>query len=190
MFAAPIAAVCALCRGDILKKGDKNLVEGRTKFSPRSEIVSLDFSVEFNSSYICRSCLVMLKKRRALISHLREVNDSLRQIYWKSSNAKNNLFNVRPDAMQDSLCALKRPSLQDPRLPDKPVAMAITPSTPRKDREQTASLPTVSPIRTQIMIADAVETSEASGAQQKKKQPFKCESTGPVKAKRTLYMKV
>ena len=92
--------------------------------------------------------------------------------------------------MQDSLCALKRPSLQDPRLPDKPVAMAITPSTPRKDREQTASLPTVSPIRTQIMIADAVETSEASGAQQKKKQPFKCESTGPVKAKRTLYMKV
>ena len=32
------------------------------------------------------------------------------------------------------------------------------------------------------MIADAVETSEASEAQQKK-QPFKCESTGPVKAK-------
>jgi len=69
--------------------------------------------------------------------------------------------------MQDSLCALKRPALQDPRLLDRPVAMSITSSTPRKDREQTVSLPTVSPIRTQIMIADAVETSEA----QQKKQP-------------------
>lgn len=77
-----------LCCGDILKKGDKNLVEGHTEFSPKLEIVSLDFSVELNSSYICRSCLVKLKKRRALISHLREVNDSLRQIYGKSSNKK------------------------------------------------------------------------------------------------------
>ena len=42
MFAAPVAAVCVLCRGDILKKGDKNLVKGRTEFSPKSEIVSLD----------------------------------------------------------------------------------------------------------------------------------------------------
>ena len=50
MFAAPIAAVCVLCCGDILKKGDKNLIEGRTEFSPKSEIVSLDFSVELNSS--------------------------------------------------------------------------------------------------------------------------------------------
>ena len=72
-------------------------------------MLSLDFSVEFNSSYICRSCLVKLKKRGALISHLREVNDSLRQKYWKSSDVKNNSFNVRPDAMQDSLCVLKRP---------------------------------------------------------------------------------
>ena len=168
MFAAPIAAVCVLCCGDILKKGDKNLIEGRTEFSPKSEIVSLDFSVELNSSYICRSCLVKLKKRRALISHLREVNDSLRQIYWKSLNAKSNSFNVRPDAMQDSLCALKQPDLQDPRLPDRPVAIAITSSTPRKDHEQAVFLPTVSPIRTQIMIADAVETSKASEAQEKK----------------------
>ena len=90
MFAAPVAAVCVLCREDILKKGDKNLVEGRTEFSPKSEIVSLDFSVEFNSSCIFRSCLVKLKKRRLLISHLREVNGSLRQIYWKSSSVKNN----------------------------------------------------------------------------------------------------
>ena len=78
--------------------------------------------------------------------------------------------------------------LQDPRLPDRPVAIAITSSTPRKGRERTVSLPTVSPIQTEF-IADAVETSEASGAQQKK-QPFKCESTGPLKAKRTLYMKL
>ena len=154
MFAAPIAAVCVLCCGDILKKGDKNLIEGRTEFSPKSEIVSLDFSVELNSSYICRSCLVKLKKRRALISHFREVNDSLHQIYGKSSNAKSNSFNVRPDAIQDSLCALKQPDLQDPWLLDRPVAMAITSSTPRKDREQAVSLATVSPIRTQIMIAD------------------------------------
>ena len=189
MFAAPVAAVCVLCRGDILKKGDKNLLEGRTELSPKSEIVSLDFSIEFNSSYICRSFLVKLRKRRELISHLREVNDSLHQIFWKSSSVKNNSFNVRPDAMQGSFCALKRPALQDPQLPDRPLAMAITSSTPRKDRKETVSLPTVSPIRTQNMIADAVEMSEASRAQQKKKQLFKCESTGPVKAKRTLYMK-
>lgn len=48
------------------------------------------------------------------------------------------------------------------------MAMAITSSTPRKDREQAVSLPTVSPIQTQIMIADAVETSETSKAQEKK----------------------
>ena len=35
MFAAQIAAVCVLCRKDILKKGDKNLIEGRTEFSPK-----------------------------------------------------------------------------------------------------------------------------------------------------------
>ena len=46
--------------------------------------------------------------------------------------------------------------------------MAITSSTPRKDREQAVSLLTVSLIQKQIMIADAVETSEASEAQEKK----------------------
>ena len=57
-----------------------------------------------------------------------------------------------------------------------------TTSTPRKVREQTVSLPTVSPIQTKF-IADAVETSEASGAQQKKKTTVQVRVDWPTKSK-------
>ena len=69
------------------------------------------------------------------------------------------------------------------------MAMAITSSTPRKDREQAVSLLTVSPIRTQIMTADMLMRRVKREKHNKKKQPSKCESTGPVKAKQTLNRK-
>ena len=75
-----------LCSIAIIKNGDKNLVDGRTQFNVKSEIFSLDFRVDLKSSYICKSCLGKLKKRRALLSNLRDVNASLRQIYSSSSN--------------------------------------------------------------------------------------------------------
>ena len=71
MFAAPIAAVRVWCCGDILKKGDKNLVEGHTELSPKSDITSLDFSVELNSAYICRSSCKVKEKKSADISFKR-----------------------------------------------------------------------------------------------------------------------
>ena len=163
MLAAPLAIACVLCCVAIVNKGDKNLVAGRTEFNVKSEMLSLDFSVEFNSSYICRCCLVKLKKRRTLISTLREVNDSLRQAY--TSNA------TRKPCSQD-LPASKRLAVQDAGLPYRPVAFhriaPITSSTPVKDRELQVlmTVPTVSPIRAPI-IAHACDT---SGEQQLEKK--------------------
>ena len=86
MSVGSLVSTRVLCSIAIIKNGDKNLVDGRTQFNVKSEILSLDFRVDLKSSYICKSCLGKLKKRRALLSNLRDVNASLRQIYSSSSN--------------------------------------------------------------------------------------------------------
>ncbi|KAJ7380525.1 hypothetical protein OS493_008990 [Desmophyllum pertusum] len=80
---------CVLCGNCILKNSDKNLVDGwqGTAFNVRVELSSLDFKVVINSAYICRNCLATLKKRRALLANLQDVNTSLHKIInSKSSN--------------------------------------------------------------------------------------------------------
>ena len=73
---------CVLCGLDIVKNTDKNLVDGRrgNSFKVREELLSLECKVEINSTYICRNCLCALKKRRALLNNLHEVNSSIQKI--------------------------------------------------------------------------------------------------------------
>ena len=56
---------CVLCG---VKNTDKNLIDGRrgNSFKVREELLSLEYKVEINSTYICRNCLCALKKPRAL----------------------------------------------------------------------------------------------------------------------------
>lgn len=79
---------CVLCSISIVHNCDKNLVDGRkgTTFNVRAEILTLDYRVPINSSYICRSCLALLKKRRALLTSLEEVNSKLHNVVYRSSN--------------------------------------------------------------------------------------------------------
>ena len=76
-----------LCSISIVQNCDKNLVDGRkgTTFNVRAEILTLDYRVPINSPYICRSCLALLKKRRALQTSLEEVNSKLHNVVYRSS---------------------------------------------------------------------------------------------------------
>jgi len=63
---------CVLCSVGIVKNTDKNLVDGQrgNTFNVREELLSLEYKVEIDSTYICRNCLLALKKRRALLTNL------------------------------------------------------------------------------------------------------------------------
>ena len=137
--------VRVLCSIAIIKNGDKNLVDGRTQFNVKSEILSLDFRVELKPSYICKSCLGKLKKRRALLSNLRDVNASLRQIYSSSSNgASSEESNTRMTTktcsralFESDVQPAKRVALQDGRSPERPQACGRIPlmtSTPYREQ--------------------------------------------------------
>ena len=81
---------CVLCGVDIVKNTDKNLVDGRrgNSFKVREELLSLECKVEINSTYICRNCLCALKKRRALLNNLHEVNSSIQKIPIRNKNSR------------------------------------------------------------------------------------------------------
>ena len=67
-----MSLLCLLCFSSIIKPQDKNLVKSsRTEFSVKEELESLPFTVQIEySQHICRKCLGQLKKRRALIRNL------------------------------------------------------------------------------------------------------------------------
>ena len=165
---------CVLCSNSIVQNCDKNLVNGRkgTTFNVRAEILTLDYEVPINSPYICRSCLALVKKRRALLTSLGEVNSKLHKVVNRSSNnfmlpvsksstPQSNLF--KGDFRQEQ--PAKRVALEDLRSGDQrhqsshdsdvlnrisveqfPVS-AVT-STPCKDKGHPAAFPAipVSPI--------------------------------------------
>ncbi|XP_078363701.1 uncharacterized protein LOC144647887 [Oculina patagonica] len=82
---------CVLCGLGIVKNTDKNLVDGRrgNPFNVREELLSLEYKVEINSPYICRNCLSVLKKRRALSTNLREVNNTIQKIFLAKKSSVN-----------------------------------------------------------------------------------------------------
>ena len=145
MSVGSLVSVCVLCSIAITKNGDKTLVDGRTQFNVKSEILSLDFRVELKPSYICKCCLGKLKKRRALLSNLRDVNASLRQIYSSSSNGASS--EESDTRMTTKTCSralfesdvqpAKRVALQDGRSPERPQACGRIPlmtSTPYREQ--------------------------------------------------------
>lgn len=80
---------CVLCGLGIVKNTDKNLVDGRrgNSFNVQEELLSLECKVKINSTYICRNCLCALKKRRALLKNLHEVNSSIQKIVQSKCSA-------------------------------------------------------------------------------------------------------
>ena len=165
---------CVLCAMNIVKNCDKNLVVGRknTVFNVREEILSLECEVVINTDYICRNCLAILKKRRALLTNLREVNKTIRKI--TSSKISSLPANITPVPYSGALLesdlqeqSSKRVALEDLRRSEPRDRDACTTSverfpvitsTPRKEKGPVA-LPAVpvSPI-----VARKVDEDNAS----------------------------
>ena len=157
---------CVLCSTVIVKNSDKNLVLGRAEFKVSDELLSLDFPVILNSPYICRNCIGRLKKRRALITNLREANATLLKIYSsavnvnakrKDSSCSRGLFtkrvalgDARPQASPNSedTCPVSTVTQRPSCSPGTRVQLPQTTSTPtNKERSLNPPIPlNVSPI--------------------------------------------
>ena len=156
-----LMSLCVLCNSAIIKNGDKNLIVGRSEFNVKAEISTLEFSVDVSRSvYICKVCLSKLKKRRALISNLRDVNSSLRQSYsafgsnpqlFTNATTKSTartLFESDESDMRCDVQPTKRVALQG-GLSSEPQAFEIIPlmsSTPSKEHRKKESAVVISPI--------------------------------------------
>ena len=157
MSVRSFVGACVLCSIAIVKNGDKNLVEGRSEFDAKSEILSLDFGVIICSPYVCKSCLAKLKKRRALISNLSDVNASLRHIYFSSANGSNREASYASATTKSCSRSLfesdeqltKRVALLDGKSPERPQFIGRFPhltSTPHREQGLPDLTAAVSPI--------------------------------------------
>ena len=70
---------CILCFETLSKPTDRNLVEG--KGNVKAELNNLPFVVLASSSYICKSCLGLIKKRRGLKKKLSQLDGNLIILY-------------------------------------------------------------------------------------------------------------
>ena len=152
-----LMSLCVLCNSAIIKNGDKNLIVGRSEFNVKAEISTLEFSVDISRSvYICKVCLSKLKKRRALISNLRDVNSSFRQSYSAFGCNPQLLTNATTktcartlfESDESDVQPTKRVALQGGRS-SEPQAFGIIPlmsSTSSKEHRQKESTVVVSPI--------------------------------------------
>ena len=68
---------CVLCFLPIVNHNDKNIVQGRGQFKVLEEISSLQFVVHCTSTYICKSCVSKLRKRRGLHDNLKKIDEDL-----------------------------------------------------------------------------------------------------------------
>ena len=75
---------CILCFRDIIKNSDKNLVDGRGSFNVREEVSTLNFNIQSNSPYICKSCVGKLKKRRGIIDNLQKIESEISALHQSS----------------------------------------------------------------------------------------------------------
>ena len=69
--------VCIFCFDTLVKQNDRNLIEGRAEFSAVLELSDLPFVVRQESKYICKRCLGLLKKRKALRAKYEAYDDGL-----------------------------------------------------------------------------------------------------------------
>lgn len=73
------ASICILCFQLLLKATDRNLVDGKCKV--KDELDDLPFVVHRSSSYICKKCLALIKKRKNLKENLCKADEQLTLLY-------------------------------------------------------------------------------------------------------------
>ena len=76
---------CNLCMKTIQKKYERVRITGKKEFDVAAEIQSLPFNVVTHSKYACRACVQKLKKRRAILTALNDIEDFFRSSVCKRS---------------------------------------------------------------------------------------------------------
>ena len=160
---------CVLCFSTILKNNDRNLVKSRSEFKVQEEILSLQFIVHETSPYICRSCVVKLRKRRGLYANVRKIEDELFSDY--SSKAfkagltvkKKKIETLGKDSVGTSASPEKRILLEEWVDRSSNDLSSLVTSTPvkavRNASVRKIQIPPLSPVQPPIM-----ERSEGNGS--------------------------
>lgn len=139
-----MSLLCVLCFSSIVKPQDKNLVKSpRTEFSVEEELKSLPFVVQIEySQHICRKCLGQLKKRRALLRNLSNL-DALISNNYSTKAAEIGLPTKRK---WETISCLQSPERSD----SEKTIQFLTPSQTRQQGITNTALPVVqgiSPIK-------------------------------------------
>ena len=90
---------CILCLEVLLKHTDRNFVKGKADIEP--ELNDLPFVVSISSTYICKKCLALIKRRRSLKEKLNDIDLKLTSVY-RSKLASKGI------AMKTRSCAAKK----------------------------------------------------------------------------------
>ena len=114
---------CILCGSCLLRKNDRNLVDGKGSFVPREELEKLAFVVySSDARHVCRNCFELLNKRKSIRESLDSLNEKLltayknccaesgRGIKLKGQPAKRALFS-EPEARTSGLGPYRTPSV-------------------------------------------------------------------------------
>ena len=102
----------------IIKNSDKNLVDGRGSFNVREEVSTLNFNIQSNSPYICKSCVGKLKKRRGIIDNLQKIESEISALHQSSKKREINKVSGTSDCEQSPA---KRQATQEITLTSTPV---------------------------------------------------------------------
>ena len=83
---------CVFCWEILTKPTDRNLVEGKGNWS--AELNDLSFVILSTSSYICKQCLTLVK-RKTLKENLRQLNEELTTLYQQKCSQRSLTFKRR-----------------------------------------------------------------------------------------------
>ena len=81
-------SLCVLCFHDIIKNNDKTLVDGSGSFKVRKELNTVNFNIQSNSPYVCKSCVGKLKKRHGIINNLQKIEADISALHQSSKKRK------------------------------------------------------------------------------------------------------
>ena len=88
-----VADTCTFCWDVLTKPTDRNLVEGKGNWSV--ELNDFPFVVLSISPYICKQCLTLVKKRKALKENLCQLNEQLTTLYQQKCAQRGLTFKRR-----------------------------------------------------------------------------------------------
>ena len=87
-----------LCFKYIEKECERYRVDGRGKFSVRTEMKTLPFEVANRTQYVCRICVNQLKRRSNILNQVKQIEDGFR---ISQVSAQNSTQNKRPHESED-----------------------------------------------------------------------------------------